>query len=437
MKFRIITFLLSLCVLFNAKAQIKSLAVGDMMPDLKFEMLDYKKPTASLSEFKGKLLILDFWATSCTDCIAKFPELVSIQKKMGDKVMILPIGFDARQEGSIKTFLAKRKNENKPINLPSALQRISDTLLMKLIVFNTIPHEVWIDTTGKIIAITGPNEVNEKNISDYFQGKLEELPLKYWDPKFDRYKPLLVNGNGGADENFVYRSMITNYNPGTELDVRQNDRKFTRLAFGNKPPHVLIKQAAELAYMGDFGDIIGSDHFNKRIRASPSLLHRLTNRGDSTMSQVKRRGYNLFCYDLILPPNFSRVDAGKKMLMDLENFFRINVSRKVEKVNCLALVRVSQKDKMKANSQVKYSATNDDSGIQLTNAPLKHLVNYLNRTRYIPFVLDETGYDLKVDIDLEISTSDDLERIRKALRKYDLDLLPVEKELEMLVLEEK
>jgi len=436
MNLRVIAFSFLMCILFHANAQVRSLSIGDEMPDLKFEMLDYKNPTANLSDFRGKLLILDFWSTWCTSCIAKFPELVSIQKKFGDKVMILPVGFDAYREGSIKAFLTKRNSEKKPINLPSALQKDSDTLLMKLIPFRGLPHEVWIDTAGKIIAITYSEEVNEKNVNNYFHGKLEELPLKYWDPNFDMQKPLLLNGNGGPDENFLYRSIITNHNPRVQLDVRQNSPQITRLGMANRLPLDLIKLATELTYKGEFSRIISFDHLNKRVSADSVLLHRMTKRGDNTMTPVQRQGYNLFCYDLTLPGSFSRADAGKKMLLDLENFFGVKVSSKIDKVNCLVLVRTSQKDKIKMNSQLKKSEKQVDPGLELKNATLQILVSYFNQEVNIPFVIDETGYDFKVDIELKISKSDDLERIRKALRNYDLDLLPVVRELEMLVLEE-
>lgn len=46
------------------------LTVGDVMPDITFNnLVNYKSSSAKLSDFKGKLVILDFWATTCLSLI--------------------------------------------------------------------------------------------------------------------------------------------------------------------------------------------------------------------------------------------------------------------------------------------------------------------------------------------------------------------------------
>ena len=60
---------------FN-KHEIKPLKIGDKVPDIEFKnIINYKSKTARLSDFKGKLVILDFWGTWCTSCIAAFPKM--------------------------------------------------------------------------------------------------------------------------------------------------------------------------------------------------------------------------------------------------------------------------------------------------------------------------------------------------------------------------
>jgi cytochrome oxidase Cu insertion factor (SCO1/SenC/PrrC family) len=64
----------------NAPPEIQPLSIGDKVPDIQFEnILNYKSKKAKLSDFKGKLVILDMWSTSCTFCIAAFPKMEELQ----------------------------------------------------------------------------------------------------------------------------------------------------------------------------------------------------------------------------------------------------------------------------------------------------------------------------------------------------------------------
>src|ERR1700752_909783 len=70
----------------------KEVQVGEMCPDLELNnFINYSKSSARISDFKGKLLILDFWATWCGPCIGAFPKLDSLQKKFSGKLQILAI----------------------------------------------------------------------------------------------------------------------------------------------------------------------------------------------------------------------------------------------------------------------------------------------------------------------------------------------------------
>src|SRR3972149_3015087 len=64
-------------------------------PDFNLVSTDGKK--INLSDYKGKIVILDFWATWCGPCRMGVPDLVSIQKEFKDKVAVIGISLDDKR----------------------------------------------------------------------------------------------------------------------------------------------------------------------------------------------------------------------------------------------------------------------------------------------------------------------------------------------------
>jgi len=64
--------------------EVKPLKIGDKVPDIEFKLVDSKTGGISkgkLSDYKGKLVIIDFWASWCYSCLHKFPKMDELQKK--------------------------------------------------------------------------------------------------------------------------------------------------------------------------------------------------------------------------------------------------------------------------------------------------------------------------------------------------------------------
>lgn len=51
--------------------------------------------SVTLDQFRGKPLVLNFWASWCAPCVEEMPSLVELQKIMGNKVTILAVSEDA------------------------------------------------------------------------------------------------------------------------------------------------------------------------------------------------------------------------------------------------------------------------------------------------------------------------------------------------------
>lgn len=76
-----------------------------------FTLYDVAGKQVSLSDYRGKVVVLDFWATWCMPCIASFPAMKKMVEKH-DEVVFLFIATQEKQEGAqqrVKQFMEKNK----------------------------------------------------------------------------------------------------------------------------------------------------------------------------------------------------------------------------------------------------------------------------------------------------------------------------------------
>jgi cytochrome c biogenesis protein CcmG/thiol:disulfide interchange protein DsbE len=67
--------------------------IGSNAPDFTVQDSDHK---ITLSQFRGQIVVLNFWATWCPPCIEETPSLVRMQARMKDKgVVVLAVSIDA------------------------------------------------------------------------------------------------------------------------------------------------------------------------------------------------------------------------------------------------------------------------------------------------------------------------------------------------------
>lgn len=91
----------------NALAEMRKLGVGKKMPNLESEKLDGKKD--QLRGYKGKIVVLDVWATWCGPCKAMIPHEREMVEKLKDKPFaLISISGDA-QKDTLKKFLEKEE----------------------------------------------------------------------------------------------------------------------------------------------------------------------------------------------------------------------------------------------------------------------------------------------------------------------------------------
>ena len=73
-----------------------------------FELLDLDGNRHRLSEFLGKWVVINFWATWCSPCLKEIPELISFQSRHESEVVVLGVNFEDRPLADVKEFVASQ-----------------------------------------------------------------------------------------------------------------------------------------------------------------------------------------------------------------------------------------------------------------------------------------------------------------------------------------
>ncbi|MBS4095860.1 MAG: TlpA family protein disulfide reductase [Sulfuricella sp.] len=110
-----------------------------------FDGLD-GKPVA-LADFKGKPLILNFWATWCAPCRKEIPDLIEVQKQFSGRGLTL-IGLAVEEPDKVADFVKEQG-----INYPVAIGRDKGIWLLQTLGNKAagLPYTVLIDRAGNIV----------------------------------------------------------------------------------------------------------------------------------------------------------------------------------------------------------------------------------------------------------------------------------------------
>ena len=72
-------------------------------PDFSLKSVDGK--TVKLSDYKNKVVLIDFWATWCPPCRRGIPDLIELQKEFKKDLVVLGISVDSDTKGDVPAFV--------------------------------------------------------------------------------------------------------------------------------------------------------------------------------------------------------------------------------------------------------------------------------------------------------------------------------------------
>jgi len=155
----------------------KQLNIGDRIPALNLSnILNYSDSNVVLSKFKGKALILDFWATYCSPCIAEFPKMDAMQKRHGKNIQILLINtYPSDTREILEKFLVEQRKKITGFSLPVV---VYNAKIKEVFPIRSMPHYVWIGADGRIKAITRADQLTEENVDKHVAGLSLNLQTK-------------------------------------------------------------------------------------------------------------------------------------------------------------------------------------------------------------------------------------------------------------------
>ncbi len=123
--------------------KIKGQSSSSPAPDFALPDLDGK--TVKLSDFKGKVIILDFWATWCSPCVYEIPHFIELYEQYKENgFQMIGIAFQSGSASNIRQFVEKHG-----INYPILMG--NRVIAREYGGINAIPTTFVIDRQGRIV----------------------------------------------------------------------------------------------------------------------------------------------------------------------------------------------------------------------------------------------------------------------------------------------
>lgn len=404
--------------------------VGDSVPNYTMmNILNYSKQQLNLNDFKGKILILDFWTFDCTACVSSWPKLLALQREFKDDIQILLVN-ERGDKKQIQEFIRKQEKINNYImDLPIIY---NESRLGEHFPHSLVPHIVFINRKGIVKYIPHPIYLNRETIKSMVLNKALQLRKVSDNPVMPQSKPIFVNGyltEDPKDTRILWCSIITPYmsNAIAVADFGRTSVLDGR-TYGWIANHSLEKMLRLLhSYKPD-------------PRIPIPVSRRLFKDLDTTSYVSSINGIaqleNLFTVQLSserdVPVNLIR----KKMLSDIQECFGIESYWMKQRKKCIVISRGKHNVPLYKSGERELAITN--TFIKFNNVTISDIIQKLEDgllfyTNYP--ILDETGLETKLGkIYLESVEKINFHFLQKALIKYGLTLSIEDREIDMLVI---
>ena len=137
---------------------------GKGLPAPDFTLPDLEGRMVSLADYKGKVVLLNIWATWCPPCVEEMPSMEALYRKMrGEAFDILAVSIDTDGSKSVTPFMQKHK-----LTFPALID--TKGLMQNLYRTTGVPESLIIDKKGVVVEkIIGPQDWASPQVVKFFQ----------------------------------------------------------------------------------------------------------------------------------------------------------------------------------------------------------------------------------------------------------------------------
>ncbi|WP_312338577.1 TlpA disulfide reductase family protein [Sphingobacterium sp.] len=403
--YRMISTCLFLCLvsMFSLSAQtprkdsgadglssLVALKPGDKIPDavwnqsLELNYFNGKKKTIKFADLKGKLILLDFWATWCPSCIEGFPHLEDVLAINKDEIAVLLVNSTQTKDTQKRVQDLKKKYKTAYGFQTSLPYLFGDTIFQQLFPHNAVPHVVWINKDGILVANTYANALSKENITAVLHTGNADFHQK----KMRANKEVALITNEMLNNGFYAGSVFQTYQEG--LDASSGNYAFDGKRTRYQLLNLRFSQLVAIAFQKELKGIPWR-HWQFAASSGKNSKQRLL---------TPNRYENSFCYEMVVLDSLPKSRARQFFTEDFKKFFGIKLSVDNKPTDVWRVSFNSAAEKIRSNGGIPEVFLGDSrTEMKFRNIPLELLVDNLSLYFHRPLVI---GASKEVLVDMTI-----------------------------------
>ncbi|WP_343567535.1 redoxin family protein [Sphingobacterium sp.] len=371
-------------------SSLVALKPGDKIPDavwdqpLELNYFNGKKKTIKFADLKGKLILLDFWATWCPSCIEGFPHLEDVLAINKDEIAVLLVNSTQTKDTQKRVQDLKKKYQAAYGFQTSLPYLFGDTIFQQLFPHNAVPHVVWINKDGILVANTYANALSKENITAVLHTGNADFHQK----KMRTNKEVALITNEMLNNGFYAGSVFQTYQEG--LDASSGNYTFDGKRTRYKLLNLRFSQLVAIAFQKELKGIPWR-HWQFATSSGVNPKHRLL---------TPNRYENSFCYEMVVLDSLPKSRAKQFFTEDFKKFFGIKLSVENKPTDVWRVSFNSAAEKIRSKGGIPEVFLGDSqTEMKFRNIPLELLVDNLSLYFHRPLVI---GASKEVLVDMTI-----------------------------------